>query len=81
MLEVALEPNTSIPGTRMERQPITYILPTTSWSLLLDPIVRDAPPGAVLEVHTEAMQLLAEQTLQAHGRTDLVVLLRPPRAA
>jgi len=60
---------------------IRYILPTTSWSLLLEPIVRDAPSGAVLEVHTEAMQQLAEQTLQAYGRTDLIVHFRPPRAA
>jgi hypothetical protein len=61
--------------------PIRYILPTTSWALLLEPIVRDAPPGAVIEVHTEAMQQLAEQTLQAYGRADLIVLLRPLRAA
>ncbi len=67
--------------TMNTRSPIRYILPTTSWSLLLEPIVRDAPPGAVIEVHTEAMQQLAEQTLQTYGRTDLVVLLRPPRAA
>lgn len=64
-----------------ESTPIRYILPTTAWALLLEPIVRDAPPGATLEVHTEAMQQLAEQTLRDYGRTDLSVLLRPPRAA
>jgi len=68
----------STPNTR---SPIRYILPTTSWSLLLEPIVRDAPPGAVIEVHTEAMQQLAEQTLRAYGRTDLVILFCPSRAA
>ncbi len=60
----------------MEHQPVTYILPTTSWSLLLDPIVRDAPPGAVLEVHTEAMQALAEQTVHASGRPNIRVDFR-----
>jgi hypothetical protein len=57
------------------RGPITYILPDLPWDLLLDPILRDAPAGAVIEVHTEAMRELVEQTLAEAGRTDLVLRL------
>ena len=53
--------------------PITYILPDLAWDLLLDPILRDAPAGAVIEVHTEAMRELVERTLAEAGRTDLVL--------
>jgi hypothetical protein len=60
---------------------ITYILPTTAWAPLLAIIARDARPGEVIEVHTEAMQRLAEQTLQELERQDITILLRPPRAA
>jgi hypothetical protein len=55
--------------------PITYILPDLPWDLLLDPILRDAPAGAVIEVHTEAMRELVERTLAEAGRTDLVLRL------
>ncbi len=57
------------------RGPITYILPDLPWDLLLDPILRDAPVGAVIEVHTEAMRELVERTLAEAGRTDLVLRL------
>jgi hypothetical protein len=57
------------------RGPITYILPDLPWDLLLDPILRDAPAGAVIEVHTEAMRELVERTLAEAGRTDLVLRL------
>ena len=57
------------------RGPITYILPDLPWDLLLDPILGDAPPGAVIEVHTEAMRELVERTLAEAGRTDLVLRL------
>jgi len=59
----------------MMRGPITYILPDLPWDLLLDPILRDAPAGAVIEVHTEAMRELVERTLAEAGRTDLVLRL------
>ena len=55
------------------RGPITYILPDLPWDLLLDPILRDAPAGAVIEVHTEAMRELVERRLAEAGRTDLVL--------
>ncbi len=55
------------------RGPITYILPDLAWDLLLDPILRDAPTGAVIEVHTEAMRELVEQRRAKAGRTDLVL--------
>ncbi len=57
------------------RGPITYILPDLPWDLLLDPILRDAPAGAVIEVHTEAMRELVERTLAEAGQTDLVLRL------
>ncbi len=57
------------------RGPITYILPDLPWDLLLDPILRDAPAGAVIEVHTEAMRELVERTLAEAGRTELVLRL------
>jgi len=55
--------------------PYTYILPDLPWDILLDLIVRDAPAGAVIEVHTEAMRELVERTLAEAGRTDLVLRL------
>jgi hypothetical protein len=57
------------------RGPITYILPDLPWDILLDPILRDAPAGAVIEVHTEAMRELVERTLAEAGRTELVLRL------
>ncbi len=61
----------------MTQGPITYILPDLPWDLLLDPILRDAPAGAVIEVHTEPMRALVEQRLAEAGRTDLVLRLKP----
>ena len=67
----------------MTQGPITYILPDLPWDILLDVIVRDAPAGAVIEVHTPAMQALVKQRLTEAGRTDLVVRLveRPKERA
>ncbi len=62
-----------------QRPPMTYILPTVAWAVLLGPIAHDAPPGAVIEVHTEEMRAEAERTLAQLGRPDLAVHLRPPR--
>jgi hypothetical protein len=59
----------------MSQGPVTYILPNLPWDILLDLIVRDAPAGAVIEVHTEAMRELVERTLAEAGRTDLVLRL------
>lgn len=58
--------------------PITYILPDLPWDILLDAIVRDAPAGAVIEVHTQPMRALVERRLTEAGRTDLVLRLKPP---
>ena len=61
--------------------PITYILPDEGWTPLLEIIVQDAPPGAVIEVNTVGMQALAERMLVEVGRQDVTVVLRPPRVA
>ena len=52
-----------------------YILPTTDWSPLLGPIVKDAHPGDVIEVHTQDMWELATEVIRKEGRDDLVVRL------
>ncbi len=62
----------------MTQGPITYILPDQPWAVLLEGIMRDAPAGAVLEVHTQPMQALVERRLVEAGRTDLVVRLVVP---
>ena len=62
----------------MTQGPITYILPDLPWEVLLDAIVREALAGAVIEVHTPAMQALVKQRLTEAGRTDLVVRLVAP---
>ncbi len=57
----------------------TFILPDLPWAVLLPVIARDARPGDVIEVHTEAMRDVAEAALRAEGRQDVAVQLRPPR--
>ncbi len=57
------------------RGPSTFILPDLPWAALLDGIMRDAPPGDVIEVHTEAMHALVEQRLAEAGRADIVLRL------
>ncbi len=42
---------------------------------MLGPIVKDAHPGDVLEVHTQEMWELARETIRKAGREDLVVRL------
>ncbi len=59
----------------MTQGPVTYILPDLPWDLLVDPILRDAPAGAVIEVHTEAMHELVAQRLAMAGRRDIVLRL------
>ena len=59
--------------------PITYMLPDEGWAPLLEIIVHDAPPGAVIEVNTAGMHALAERMLGEGGRQDVTVALRPPR--
>ena len=56
-----------------QRRPTTYILPDTPWAVLLAPILRDARPGDVIEVYTEAMRALVEDAGRQAGRTDLGV--------
>ena len=46
---------------------------------LLEIIVQDAPPGAVIEVNTAGMQVLVERMLQEVDRHHVTVVLRPPR--
>ena len=58
--------------------PTTYILPDLPWAVLLGPIMRDARPGDVIEVHTEAMRHHVEQVVQEAGRTDLIIRQAPP---
>jgi len=60
----------------MSQGPITYILPDLPWDILLDAIMRDAPQGAIIEVHTQPMKALVEQRLAESGRTDLVLRLK-----
>lgn len=62
----------------MNHGPVTYILPDLSWAILLDAIMRDAPQGAIIEVHTEPMRALVERRLAEAGRTDLVLRLAAP---
>ncbi len=57
----------------------TFILPDLPWAVLLPVIAKDARPGDVIEVHTEAMREVAEAALRAAGRQDVAVELRPPR--
>ena len=59
----------------MTPRPCTYILPDVVWAVLLDAILREAPAGAVIEVHTRPMQALVERRLTEAGRTDLVLRL------
>jgi hypothetical protein len=59
----------------MTQGPITYILPDLPWAVLLDGIMREAPAGAVIEVHTQRMQVLVERRLAEAGRTDIVLRL------
>jgi len=65
----------------MTQGPVTYILPDLAWAILLDPIIHEAPAGAVIEVHTRPMQDLVDRRIAETGRTDLVVRLKEPRAA
>ncbi len=57
----------------------TFILPDLPWAVLLPVIAKDARPGDVIEVHTEAMREVAEAALRAENRQDVAVELRPPR--
>ena len=59
----------------MTHGPITYILPDLPWEILLDAIMREAPAGAVIEVHTQRMQALVGRRLAEAGRPDLVLRL------
>ena len=57
----------------------TYTLPDLPWAVLLRPIARDARPGDIVVVHTDAMRVHVEQVVRAMGRTDLVIRqVEPP---
>jgi hypothetical protein len=56
-----------------ETPPLTYILATIGWVSLLPVVAHDAPAGAVIEVHTAEMLLLAQQALQRCNRDDVEV--------
>ncbi len=53
--------------------PTTYILPDLPWAVLLVPIMRDARPGDIIVVHTDAMREHVEQAVRQAGRDDLVI--------
>ncbi len=61
--------------------PTTYILPDLPWAILLAPIMRDARPGDVIKVYTEAMRQHVELVVREAGRTDLIIrqVDPPPR--
>ena len=62
--------------------PSTFILPDLPWAILLEPIVRDARPGDVLVVYTDAMRCHVEQVVRAAGRVDLIIRqVAPPPTA
>jgi hypothetical protein len=58
-----------------ETPSLTYILPTVAWVSLLPIVAHDAPAGAVIEVHTAEMLLLAQQALQRCNCDDVEVRL------
>ena len=59
--------------------PSTFILPDLPWAVLLSPIVRDARPGDIVVVYTDAMRDHVEQVVRAAGRDDLVICqVEPP---
>lgn len=60
----------------MSPGPITYILPDLAWEILLEPIMRDAPAGALIVVHTEPMRALVDRRLAEAGRADLALQLK-----
>ena len=62
-----------------EKPPVTYILPTIAWASLLDIIVRDAPSGAVIEVHTSEMERVSKQTLLRLERQDVHIRFIPEK--
>ena len=51
----------------------TYTLPDLPWAVLLSPIVRDARPGDIVVVYTDAMRVHVEHFVHAAGRDDLVI--------
>jgi len=62
--------------------PTTYILPDLPWTVLLEPILHQAPPGATIIVYTTAMRAHVEQALRDADRGDLIVCQQdiPPAA-
>ncbi len=73
--------NTTLQGDWPEpARSTTFILPDLPWAVLLPVIAKDARPGDVIEVHTEAMREVAEAALRAAGRQDVPVILRAPRS-
>ena len=67
------------PGDGGVPRPTTFILPDLPWAALLAGITRDARPGDVIEVHTQAMYDEVVRRLWEAGRDDVTVVLRPPR--
>ena len=58
----------------------TYTLPDLPWAVLLSPIVRDARPGDIVVVYTDAMRVHVEHFVHAAGATDLVIRQVAPPA-
>ena len=58
------------------------LLSPATWRVLLAPIMRDARPGDVIVVYTDAMRQHVEQVVRTSRRDDRVVRqieLLPPR--
>ncbi len=68
-----------MPGN--EKPPVTYILPTIAWASLLEIIAKDAPLGAVIEVHTAEMRRVTEQVLQRLTRPDILIRFLPQKSS
>ena len=61
--------------------PTTYILPDLPWTVLLEPILHQAPPGATIIVSTTAMREHVEHAVRTAGRGDLIVCQQDAPAA
>ncbi len=60
-------------------RPKRSILPDRPWLTLLDPSLKDAPPGSVIAVHTAALREATDPAVQQAGRDDLVVVGPAPQ--
>ena len=57
-------------GRRMPMTPTTYILLDLPCTVLLEPMLHQAPPGATIVVYTAAMREPVEQAMRTAGRGE-----------